>query len=217
MGKAKPTPAPYRDDPDAVSLHTTPDDYEYDDAPDAGLPPSYADSQGPSSVADTAPVIHHITPTSRRTDHSRWVSLKAGKPCVPETQTMSDPRLDTDPVALEAAVRELASEAPYPLVYLLGTHRETTKRGDKTETKDVTDFRIVIDLQHHIRTANLSIRTVGNGEKTYRGSITKCRATGHKQDIEIGGREPVLREWCHRYCASPRMLRVFRLRRVVCV
>jgi hypothetical protein len=215
MGKAKPTPVPYRDDPDALSLHTTPDDYEYDDAPEAGLPPSYTESQGSSSVTGDAPVIHHITPTSGRTDHSSYVSVKNGKPQVPETQTQSNPRFDTDPVVLEETVRQLATEAPYPLVYLMGTHKEKVKRGDKTETKDITDFRIVIDLQHHIRRANMSLKTVGNGEKTYRGSITKCRAPGHKQDIEVGALEPGLKEWCHRYCASARMLRIFRLRRIV--
>ncbi|KAK7191239.1 hypothetical protein DPSP01_008311 [Paraphaeosphaeria sporulosa] len=215
MGKAQPTPAPYRDDPDAVSLHTTPEDYEYDDAPEAGLPPSYADSQGSSSNTDTAPVVHHITPPTARTDHSKWWSLKNGKPQVPETQTHSNPRLDTDPVVLEETVRRLALEPPYPFVYLMGTHRETVKRGDKTETKNVTDFRIVIDLQHHIRRADMTLSTVENGEKTHRGGITKCRAPGHKQDVEVGTPKPELREWCHRYCASPRMLRIFRLRRVV--
>jgi hypothetical protein len=215
MGKAQPASAPYRDDPDAVSLHTTPDDYSYDDAPEAGLPPSYADSQSSTSVADTAPVIHHVTPTSGRTDHSSYVQVKNGKPQVPETQIQSNPRYDADPVILEEAVRALATEAPYPLVYLMGTHRETVKRGDKKETKDITDFRIVIDLQRYIRTAEMTLRMVENGEKTYRGSITKCRAPGYKQDIEVGTPRPELREWCHRYCASPRMLRVFRLRRVV--
>ncbi|KAF9740311.1 hypothetical protein PMIN06_011279 [Paraphaeosphaeria minitans] len=214
MGKAQPTPAPYRDDPEAVSLHTTPEDYEYDDAPEAGLPPSYADSQGSSSVTDTAPVIRHITPTAR-TDHSNRWSLKNGKPQVPETRTYSNPRYDTDPVVLEETVRRLASEPPYPLVYLMGTHRDTVKRADKTETKDVTDFRIVMDLQHHIRRAGMTLKTVENDEKTHRGSINKCRAPGYKQDIEVCAPKPELREWCHRYCASPSMLRIFRLRRVV--
>ncbi|KAJ4349763.1 uncharacterized protein N0V89_008381 [Didymosphaeria variabile] len=210
MGKPQPTPTPYRDDPDAVSLHTTPDDYNYNDAPDVeDLPPSYADNH-------TAPVIHHITPTpSGRTNHSEWFQLKNGKPQVPETQTQSNPRYDTDPVVLEEAVRSLANQAPYPLVYIMGTHRETVKRGDKKETKDITDFRIVIDLQHHLRQAEMTLRTVENSEKTYRGSITKCRAPGHKQGIEVGDASPTLKEWCHRYCASPRLLRIFRLRRVV--
>ncbi|KAF1978312.1 hypothetical protein BU23DRAFT_449395 [Bimuria novae-zelandiae CBS 107.79] len=217
MGKPQPALAPYRDeDPDAVSLHTTPDDYSYDDvAESAGLlPPSYADSQGPSSAAEHGPFTH-VAPTQGRSDHSGHVTLKMGKPQVPETQTQSNPRYDTDPVALEQAVRSLAQEAPYPLVYIMGTHKETVKRGDKKETKDITDFRIVIDLRHYLSPRELDLRTVENGEKTYRGSILKCRAPGHKQEIEVGDVGPGLKEWCHRYCASPRMLRIFRLRRVV--
>lgn len=209
MGKAQ----PYRDDPDALSLHTTPEDYVVDDAPEsAGSPPSYADSTDHPPSA-----IHHITPISGRTDHSTYVSIKNGKPQVTETQIQSNPRYDTDPVFLEDTVRSLAQEAPFPLLYIMGTHRETVKRGDKKETKDITDFRIVIDLQHHLRQARATLRTVENGEKTYRGSLTKCRAPGYKQDIEVGAARPELKEWCHLYCASPRKLKVFRLRRVVCI
>ena len=43
----------------------------------------------------------------------------------------------------------------------------------------------------------------------------KKRAPGFKQDIEVGTSSPDLREWCHRYCASPSKLRTFRLRREV--
>ena len=223
--------APYRDDPDAVSLHTTPDDYTYDDAPEIADPllPSYADSQSLSSVAEPA-TIQHVTPTSRRrqsdhcnnvtstpgrSDHSYNFTLKLGKPQVPETQIQSNPRYDTDPVVLEEAIRALAQEAPYPLAYIMGTHRETVRRGDKKETKDVTDFRIVMDLRQYLRPSEMNLRTVDNGEETHRGTILKCRAPGDKQDIEVGNTKPELNEWCHRYCASPRMLRIFRLRRTV--
>ncbi|KAJ4305284.1 hypothetical protein N0V90_000815 [Kalmusia sp. IMI 367209] len=223
MGKLNPSSAPYRDDPDAVSLHTTPDDYTYDDAPEIeGLPPSYADSQGSSSVAELAPIVHQIPPPSGRSDHTNNVTLKMGKPQVPETRTLSDSRFDTDPVYLEDGIRSLAQEAPFPLAYIMGTHRETIRRGDKKETKDVTDFRIVIDLQQYLRSpldrrgiSEMTIRTVENSEKTYRGTIMKHRAPGFKQDIEVGNSPPGLNEWCHLYCASPRMLKIFRLRRVV--
>lgn len=216
MGKPQPPAAPYRDDPDAVSLHTTPDDYHYDDAPEIEdtLPPSYTDSQSSSSAAEPAP-IHHITPTTGRSDHSAHYKLKMGKVQVPETQTVSNPRYDTDPVVLEEAVRTLAEEAPYPLVYILGTHKETVRNGDKKETKDVTDFRIVMDLRHYLKRSAMTLETVENGEKTYRGSILKCQAPGQQQAIEVGNTRPGLKEWCHLYCASPRMLRRFRLRRVV--
>ena len=216
MGKPQPSPAPYRDDPDAVSLHTTPDDYQYDDAPEISdsLPPSYADSQGSSSGVEPAPV-RHLAPPSGRSDHSNHYTLRLGKPQVPETKNMSDPRYDTDPAFLEDSIRSLADDGPYPLVYILGMHKETVRSGDKKETKDVVDFRLVMDLRQYLSHSDMTLKTVENSEKTYRGSVTKCRAPGYKQDIEVGDASPGLKEWCHRYCASPRRLRVFRLSHVV--
>jgi hypothetical protein len=224
MGRATPTPAPeYRDDPDAVSLHTTPDDYTYDDAPEiTGLPPSYADSQGDSVDEPAAVVIRHILPPSNRMNHGNY-TLKMGKPVVNETQTLMDARYDSDAVYLEEGIRQFAKEPPWPLVYVLGTHSETVRKGDKKETKAITDFRIVMNLRNYLmsidrnehRWAPMRLETAGNGEKTHRGTIWKQRAPGFKQDIEVGSTRPTLKKWCHRYCASPRMLRIFRLRRVV--
>jgi hypothetical protein len=104
----------------------------------------------------------------------------------------------------------------------MGTHKETVRRGDKKETHHVTDFRVVLNLQRYLwkdfdnsRFASMTLVTVDNGVKTHRGTILKCRAPGAKQDIEVGAPKPTLTEWCHRYCASPRMLRMFRLERTV--
>jgi hypothetical protein len=218
MGKAAP-PA-YRDDPDAVSLHTTPDDYSYDDAPEfSGLPPSYTDSE-----ASTAPIsapIRHVPPPSTRTNHDN-PAFKNGKPVVCETETIMDSKLDNDPDALEQRICHAGNDMPTPYIYIMGTHKETVKRGDKKETHHVTDFRIVVNIQRYINPVHgtsyipsVAITTVENGEKTHRGTILKCRAPGAKQDIEVGTPKPTLKEWCHRYCASPRMLRIFRLERPV--
>ncbi|KAH7339193.1 hypothetical protein BKA66DRAFT_435161 [Pyrenochaeta sp. MPI-SDFR-AT-0127] len=212
----------YRDDPDAVSLHTTPDDYTYYDAPEiSAQPPSYADSEAGSSGAAAVVPIRHVTPPTTRTDHNN-PGFRNGKPIVCETTTLMDVRYDTDPVLLEDAIRSCAQAAPVPLVYIMGTHKETIKRGDKKETRDVTDFRIVINMQRYLRrnfndqdTSSMDLVTVENGEKTHRGTIMKVRAPGAKQDIELGTPKATLTEWCHRYCASARMLRIFRLRREV--
>ena len=229
MGRSNPAPAPapeYRDDPDAVSLHTTPDDYTYDDAPEiTGLPPSYADSQVGSVDAPAAP-IRHMPPPSSRMNHGNY-TIKTGKPVVSETQTLMDARYDADAVYLEEGIRSFAKDAPWPLVYIMGTHTETVRKGDKKEKKSITDFRIVMNLQSYLipnfghlnndtlRWSHMNLVTVENGEKTHRGTIWKQRAPGFKQDIEVGSPTPELKEWCHLYCASPRMLRIFRLRRVV--
>src|SRR4051812_13657202 len=104
----------------------------------------------------------------------------------------------------------------------MGTHKETTKRGDKKETKEITDFRIVLDLQQYLRrnydphdTSQMMLKTVANSDKTYRGTITKQRAPGFKQDIEVGDQPPDLEQWCHQYCESPSKLKIFRLERRV--
>src|SRR4051794_19542138 len=84
MSKAtRATPAEYRDDPDAVSLHTTPDEYEYHDALEiSGSPPSYADSEAGSAAAGVP--IRHVTPPTTRTNHDS-PSFTGGKPNVCET------------------------------------------------------------------------------------------------------------------------------------
>ncbi|CAO2648141.1 Nn.00g090630.m01.CDS01 [Neocucurbitaria sp. VM-36] len=223
MGKASPNGAAerYRDDPDAVSLHTTPDDYTYDDAPEiSGLPPSYADSEANSTAAGAAP-IRHVPPPTTRTDHNN-PTFRNGKPVICETTTYMDSRYDSDPVFLEEAIRSCAQAAPVPLIYIMGTHKETVRKGDKKETRAITDFRIVINIQRYLRRnfddrdlSSMELVTVENGEKAHRGTITKVRAPGAKQEIEVGTQKATLTEWCHRYCASPRMLRTFRLRRTI--
>ena len=218
MGKAAPPPE-YRDDPDAVSLHTTPDDYTYDDAPEINLPPSYADSE--ADAAAPRP-IHHITPPTTRTDHNN-PSFRNGRPQICTTTTAMDPKYDTDPASLEEALRHWATTAPVPLIYIMGTHKETTKRGDKKETRDITDFRVILNISHYLHPnfspsdiSPMSLVTASNGEKTHRGTILKARAPGYKQDLEVGGAPaPTLKEWTHRFCASSSPLRIFRLRRTV--
>ncbi|KAL5120719.1 hypothetical protein ACEQ8H_001468 [Pleosporales sp. CAS-2024a] len=219
MGRTAP-PA-YRDDPDTVSLHTTPDDYSYHDALEISDPPSYADSESATLSALGTP-LRHVPPPTTRTNHNS-PSFKKGKPVVCEVDTLMDPKLDSDPAALEQRVRHAGNDMPVPYIYLMGTHKETVQRGDKKETHHVTDFRIVINMQRYINNGYgtrycppaVPLTTVENSEKTHRGTIRKCRDPRAKQDIEIGTPKPTLQEWCHRYCASPRLLRVFRLERAV--
>lgn len=222
MGKPTQAPPAYRDDPDAVSLHTTPDDYNYDDAPEAsGLPPSYAASENGDDTTITAPTLVHLTPSLTRTNHNS-PSFKNGKPVVCETDNLMFHQLNSDPESLEETVRYNAGIPPTPYIYIMGTHKETVKRGDKKETQHITDFRIVLNMRRYLHnnfnvldTTSMAVTTVENGVKTHRGTILKCRAPGVKQDIEVGTDKPSLTEWCHRYCASPRMLRIFRLERTV--
>jgi hypothetical protein len=137
-----------------------------------------------------------------------------------------DARYDSDPEYLEQGVLNFVKVPPNPLIYILGTHKESAHNhtNNKRETKEVTDFRLVLNLQEYLWQGRwegeaqtpMLLSTASNGEKTYRGSFRKTRAPGAKQDIEVGGEAaPTLREWCHRYCASSSLLRVFRVRRRV--
>lgn len=129
MGKPTRPTESYRDDPDALSLHTTPDDYNYDDAPElSGLPPSYDDSASSSA----APLInpgpyerhhgHHLRlyqPDTtlapyKRMDHETTQFLTMGKPQVHETVDLMHSVSDADPEFLEQGVRMFANEPPNP-------------------------------------------------------------------------------------------------------
>jgi hypothetical protein len=133
-----------------------------------------------------------------------------------------DTRYDTDPVFLESALRTFAETAPIPLIYIMGTHKETSKHSNKKETTQVTDFRIVLNLAPYLHpnfsstdTSTMTLTTASNGERTHRGTIFKARAPGATQDLEVGSPAPTLTEWSHRFCASTSPLRIFRLRKTV--
>jgi hypothetical protein len=220
MGRTTRDDTEYRDDPDSLSLHTTPDDFNYDDAPEiSDMPPAYGDGPETPNIANSA--IRHIPPPSTRMDHNTDVNLSGGVPKVCDTHQVMDARLDTDPAYLEQAIVSYGYTPPTPLVYIMGTHQETYREGDKKKQKTVTDFRIVLNIQKYLTNGlgaeawNNTLDTVENGDKTYRGSFMKQRAPGAKQDIEVGAAKPTLREWCHRYCASPAKLKIFRLSRTI--
>jgi hypothetical protein len=215
MGRSTRDQAAYRDDPDAVSLRTTPDDFNYDDAPliSDDAPPAYGDAGPETPITSDLPGIGHIPPPSRRMDHNTDVTLSKGVPKVIETQELMDPQYDNDPKYLEQGIRSFALIPPNPLIYIMGTHQETYKEEGKKKQRTVTDFRIVLNMQKYIRAfdedfSGWSVDTVENGDKTHRGSFRKSRAPGAKQDIEVGAPKPTLTEWCHRYCASPAKLKM---------
>jgi len=162
-------------------------------------------------------------------DHDNGYELSGGKPVVCDVSNLMDSRYDTDPVYLEQAIREMALTSPAPLVYIMGSHNETHRvSGNKKETKQVVDFRLVLNLERYLwpngDAANVTqyggansmeLRTVENGEKVHRGGFVKARAPGYTKELQVGLDKPTLKEWCHRYCASPSALRIFRLTRAV--
>ncbi|KAG5807282.1 hypothetical protein H9Q74_007964 [Fusarium xylarioides] len=235
-----PSPKPYRDDPDAVSLHTTAGEPSYahveDDVPngDDAPPPAYNDtptleSSTPTMAGiDRADVEEELLQTgvTRPESHIAFASNRIGQKRTRignEVNAVRDPRSDADPAFLEKWVRTMARFPPSPYINIAGTHKETKRDSDgKSKREEVTDFRIMVNLQNYLypnfivnSLGNSTLKTVESGEKTYRGTVLKKRQDGVKGDIEVGHAKPTLKEWCHRYCAKAAGTKVFRLTRTV--
>lgn len=217
MGKPVVQPQAYRDDPDAVSLHSTPAP-DYDDVAQIE-PPAYTDDM--AQAGPSAPF--NILNATQRVEISESHSEFLGKPInvVKGVQNFIEPRCDDDPAYLEQYIKQLSGLAPNPTIHIVGTHRETRRRNNKSETEQVVDFRITFNMTDYLFPSTgladwrPDLHTVENGEKAHRGGIMASRAPGYKADLEVGDAKPSLTEWCHRYCASGTFLKVFRLTRQV--
>ncbi|KAB2576593.1 hypothetical protein BFW01_g2882 [Lasiodiplodia theobromae] len=224
----KPTPAPAYRDEDAVSMHTTRGDYEYDDVPQiADQPPTYTDSvNGEGSAA--LPPNSFPTPGSNvpnvADDYAvierNGRAYAFGKPINQHAITIRmDERL-TDPDNLYKYVTDyLRLLPPRPVVQIHGYHTQTVRRGDKREKKQVVDFDVLLSLQHFLGKPLdptwWDARTVENGEPALRGGFRKTRAKGYQRELEVGETKPDLQEWCKEYCASPSKLKIFRVSRTI--
>ncbi|KAI2634072.1 hypothetical protein GGS21DRAFT_519866 [Xylaria nigripes] len=128
-----------------------------------------------------------------------------------------------DPASLEEYINQLSSIPPRPHIRVVGTHTETSRDSKgKTEKNTVTDFDVAVDLTPYLyanaqyRTAWTQIQTVDNGAKVRRGTALRKRGPGSNQSIEVGAdAKPTIREWCHRFAASPARLKCFTLQRKV--
>ncbi|KAF4465920.1 hypothetical protein FALBO_7234 [Fusarium albosuccineum] len=234
MGRPSLPDSGFRDDPDALSMHTTAGDAYVDDADDvADVPPAYSDTdttwptaQPEASTASrryddrffdgVSPPESHIERTSRRIGAKRTRIAN-------EVIDLQDKRSDADPEFLESWVKYMATLPPSPYIHITGTHKETKRDKDgKKNREEVVDFRILVSLQNYLwpnfdpnGPNEMSLTTVEGGEKTHRGTVLKKRAPGAKGNIEVGHDKPDLKEWCHRYCAKATGTKVFRLSRTV--
>ncbi|KAM0419040.1 hypothetical protein ACHAPT_011979 [Fusarium lateritium] len=217
----------FRDDPDALSLHTTDGD-NYTDAHHAAVD---SDTTGLTAPAEARTVTvqegdSYYTGVSEPETHIARTSWRLGDKRTRvgnEVIQLQDKRSDADPGFLESWVRLIAKLPPSPYIHIVGTHKETKRGKDgKKSREDVTDFRIMVSLQNYLwpnfdpnGPSEMTLTTVESGEKTYRGTVLKKRAPGAKGDIEVGHDRPNLKEWCHRYCAKATTTKVFRLSRTV--
>ncbi|KXL46079.1 hypothetical protein M433DRAFT_153933 [Acidomyces richmondensis BFW] len=212
-------------DADAVSMHTTRSDYDYDDVPEL---PSYSDSEA-IAAAEIA------TPTREEQDAYRsirqprssngWRIYNKDKEVnCNETSIRMDERL-INPTALYNYVSDyLRMIPPRPSVRIHGYHYQTVYQNNKKETKTVNDFDIMLGLQRYLPCAVAtpagmgawSATTVENSESVHRGSWRKTRAKGFTQDIEVGtDGPPDLEYWCKEFCNSGSALKIFRVTRDV--
>lgn len=224
----KPTPPPYKDDPDAVSMHTTPDDYEYAE-PSASTDdlPSYNDSE---AAASSSTVPQNITSTSTQAAQPEPYNVIANplgpqstysKPTNPGAVTIRmDERLN-DPAELHSYITDyMRAMPPRPVVRIYGWHHETVRRKDKKEQERVTDFDITFSFQQYLsRPYDQTFweeRTVQDSEPAHRGGWRKTKAPGYKPGVVLTD-EPTrtLRDWCEDFCASPSKLKAFRVNRLV--
>jgi hypothetical protein len=195
MGRATETPPPtYDDDAAAGPVHTS-----YEHAETAGLleqddlvePPSYTDAV-PNSQEEMLPYVHrnmfampYEGNTKTRSDGS---------------VTIWNAQYDTNPDELFRAVMNWSQVPPAKMVQIKGTHSQTTKTKDKSETKTVVDFDVKIRLTDYLFThlegsTWRDTKAVDLFASTFRGTVTKRRANA--AEIEEG--EASIYTWCERY------------------
>lgn len=222
-------PQQYQDE-DALSMHTTRDDYDYEETADL-LPPSYSETAtGEFSPSDPPPADEYevITPPKSATNGWR-INKFANKSCPQytvgsETTVRMDERL-SNPTQLYDYVNDyLRVVQPRPAVRIQGWHWETRRKNSKNEQERVYDFDVLLSLQAFIPKASSREQenewwvpsAVENGDKVHRGSWRKTRAKGFSQDIEVGSdRKPELLDWCEDFCANKSPLKIFRVSRDV--
>ena len=230
MGNPTQAPAPpsYRNeaDADAVSMHTTRGDYEYDDAPDL---PSYSDSeaaeasssQSSSGDASASRPVASVDPYPRVQPVSNWRHTSSGKvQNKNETVIRMDARLNDADQLQDYVEKYLTTIPPNPLVRIVGTHQEThyNAKNKKDEKQTVTDFDFSFSLQSYLkRDPEFWVTLLAdNGDRVHRGSFRKTRAKSYMRDIESAESGCLtLQDWCRDYSNSKFALKVFRVNREI--
>ncbi|KAL6352596.1 hypothetical protein LRP88_13062 [Fusarium phalaenopsidis] len=239
MSGPRPKSSGFRDDPDALSMHTTDGEAYTDavaeDATDDAAPPYTPVDNSAIRPPPTAPQVRnpdaededlYWTGVTEPESHFAFTSYRIGNKRTRignEVIHLQDKRSDADPQFLGSWIKLMARLPPSPYIHIVGTHKETKRDKDgKKSREDVTDFRIMVSLRNYLwpnfnpdGPNEMKLLTAEGGEKTYRGTVLKKRAPGVKGDIEVGHAKPALKEWCHRYCANATGTKVFRLTRTV--
>merc|ERR1712000_592296 len=108
-------------------------------------------------------------------------------------------------------------------IRIQGHHKQSVSGKDgKSETKEVCDFAITLELTHLLY-SNINSRepflrqvtTAGNFEKVRRGTVYATRAPGYGGNGVAEEGVPDVAEWCQRFCSSKAGLKTFSFERQV--
>lgn len=213
-------PPPRDESSSAISLHTqgSPPTRYFDDEPPSpsneDLPPLYTDHESDQP-------INPLLPDGATPLQVPYFLHETGG-CA-DTEYYIDRRLDTDAVFLKEHIDRLALLPPRPLIRIQGHHKQSVRGKDgKSETKEVCDFAITLELTHLLYSDINSrepflrqVTTAGNFEKVRRGTVYATRAPGYGGNGVAEEGVPDVGEWCQRFCSSKAGLKTFSFERQV--
>ena len=230
MGKAR------QDSTDALSLHATPDDYDY--TPASQLLPSYDDSEAAAASEPTddvrdedlteLPLLHDTYSGPQSTDRGSGTGVGE----ISDTTYRIDERLNDPDELHDYIVKYLSVVPPKCFVRVKGTHVDSTRRQNKEDVeKRIIDFDIVYSLRSQlprpspaadsnaVEIAGWAPHVAAAYEHVHRGSWRKSTLADYGvflRDLESPAFPPLdLRGWCHDFCESRSRLKSFRVTRNV--
>ncbi|KAH8592536.1 hypothetical protein B0O99DRAFT_689678 [Bisporella sp. PMI_857] len=129
------------------------------------------------------------------------------------------PTYSTNPKILYDMIKEQARYAPGYYVELHGTHKETSRRGNKETKTTVNDFFVRLNLTHLLypdpgQNRAGKVELLPDNTRGYRGGIIpSLKPTLGAGDSEEQSDE--LRAWCEHYVQNPASIKYFTLERKV--
>ncbi|KAJ5396096.1 uncharacterized protein N7487_010399 [Penicillium crustosum] len=220
-------------DPPASSSHSL---HSLDDAP-----PPYTDDPEPilAPVQHAQPIRPVQPPTSirpLRLIDSAYV-LPGSKDIRPtdKVSLTLEPSLSSDPEELYDVIRRQVKLPPRPLLYVHGTHTESSNDKKKERSNTHTDFKFKLDLAETMLTGwegvpletnwrEIEILTDEDLKPAYRGGILRSRTLTADTDALLSRDDADeryntspeaknLRMWCERFCRDPASVKSFTLHR----
>ncbi|KAL7269176.1 hypothetical protein RUND412_008171 [Rhizina undulata] len=121
-----------------------------------------------------------------------------------------DIHLNTDGEALYRWLKEENKTCPRPQIRIRGSHTETRRKNNKTETSTITDFDVTLDVTYCLldREKPGILKVVESDQKAHRGGRIKRLA-------KVGEAGRTIRDWADEYCSNKAMLKEFSMTKVI--